>query len=199
MRVTMLFLVVSVLFSHSFLAGVGIELVNRARQEKTHRHSFQVEVPLFTNDDLSQIRNSRVSFGTDPSEAIKRPKTLLNADANPVEVERNNSLHLLKERLRSTRGKLVAIVNLLHVLRLRHNHLRNLYLNASDEIQRMRLEADLRELLEELKSAELEEEKARHDWRIAQSEASKLGLPQEEEPSKAESITDLSTTLRNMR
>jgi hypothetical protein len=199
MYLTKLMAVIAALLSQRLALGVDLDLVGLARQEETRRHSFRFEVPLFTNDALSLSRNARVSFSPNPSETIQETNRPLDSRLDPGEVEKKDSLYLLKDRLRSTRARLVTVVNLLNVLHLRHNHLRNLYLNASDEIQRMRFEAELRNLLDKLSAAEIEEKQARENWRLAQSEALKLGLKPEGEPSQAVSVTEPSTTGRNLR
>jgi len=76
--------------------------------------------------------------------------------------------------------RLSASVNRVQVLKLRLNGLRNLYLNAPDDLQRMRLEAEIARILNALKVTELEEATDRETWRRCGKEALQAGIKPEE-------------------
>ena len=146
------------------------------------------EVRLFTNHELSRLKNARVSvlegsIRNSGKEKSEKPEQVEGEDDWP-------------SKLRSTKGRLSASVNRLHVLQLKHNHLRNLYFNASNEVHRLRFEEELRRLLEELKLAELEEKNAREAWQVLRANAAKAGLSAGKEPAVAVSIGDMEATNR---
>jgi hypothetical protein len=135
-------------------------LVELALQEKKRRSAVVTECPLYTNQDLSRLPLARVSLGGETP--VKREKA---PEKVPMMIAGSRTEEVRKNSIDSAGGRLAAAVNRVHVLQLRHNHLRNLYLNATDELQRMRIEQELKGLLAELEEAEAEERKARESWR----------------------------------
>lgn len=163
-------------------------LIDLARREKLRRDSIRIEVPRFTNQDLDRLQQARVSVGDEGKNDAVIPGPVRKQVENTAEKTR---LQLWSSMLLSAQERLSAAVNHLHVLQLRHNHLRNLYLNSTDEIQRMRLEASLREVLMELKQAETEESDARKAWLVIQDEATIAGLNPGREPLRAVIIEEV--------
>jgi len=161
-------------------------LTELARQERAQRSSVQQRVRFFTNRDLSCLKRGRVSTG---SGKMAGEKDSLGAEEGGRDVDRRNETGWAA-RLSETKQRLSVAVNRLHVLQLRHNHLRNLYLNAADELQRMRLERSLEQVLGELRKAESQEEEARSSWLEIQKAAVRAGERPENEPSKAAFIQE---------
>lgn len=151
-------------------------LLEMALEERDRRSAIPGKVPLYTNHDLSQLEVSHVSKGrslTVAHDGISlRPPTPAR---KPVE-------NTLADRIQLTRQKVDEAVNRLHVLQLRHNHLRNLYLNAGDENQRVRVEVELKSLVEELEQAQAAEQEARQAWLAIREEARKADVDVGREP-----------------
>ena len=194
-------IVASLLLPQCSFLGIGQDsLVDLACQEERRRTSIQQEVRLFSNQDLSRLQHARVSVGEHTARGDEQTPGQVQAGEKSGKAAGKTKNNVWASRILTARERLSAAANLLHVLQLRHNHLRNLYLNAPDEIQRMRLESSLKEVLEELKQAEVEERNARQGLLEIQTEAAKAGLSPgeirefEKEPSKAVSIVDLPAT-----
>jgi hypothetical protein len=171
------FLVTWVLTQLLPLAATRVSLVELAAAEKERRLAIRQEICSYTNLDISRLR-SPISTST---------KVKTEKQEGPVERFKVPTIDW-EARVDLARQQVETAVQRLHMLRLRHNHLRNLYLNAEIETQRIRLEEQLRDLLKELDDAEVEESNARNLWVTTAREARKAGIQVGSEPRESVEI-----------
>ena len=150
-------------------------LLQLATEEKQRRARVETEGRVFSNESLSQLPNARVTVsvaaeaGSGSGEGQPRQKNRMAVSIQPLADFWKSALHDAGIRLSTS-------VNRLHVLQLKLNSFRNQYLNASHELQRMRLEAELARVAGQLQEAEVEEVAAREGWHRVRKEALRAGL-----------------------
>jgi len=150
-----------------------------AERENSRRKTIRQEVPTFTNRDLPFLSRARVS-----SSVIKQEDRVKDSPIDPGrKATKRESEVAWMVRIQEAREELAAAVNRHHVLQLRQNQLRNLFLNTPDQAVRQSLEEGLAKGLEELRQVAEEEQAAREAWERMQAEALRAGFKTGKEPS----------------
>ena len=171
-RVVTCVLLGSWLIPFLFSGGEKAALYRLALQEQRRKAAIEVEGRKYRNEDLKRLPNARVGIARFYSREAKQRPPGASPPADLSQTSRDAWLTAAGQ----ARNRLLFAVNRSHVLQLRCNHLRNLYLNESEESRRELLRAELADGVAALGETEREEEGARAEWEDLLKEAKRAGV-----------------------